>query len=103
MALQLETTLPKNKSGNWWLITGVNLNIWNNITVVNYGLWKDQASALAKDDPVAIYQATVEGDANTAVTSQLGTEGVTPTNLAYTYLKNVVKYPIDFSTAELVP
>lgn len=100
MALSLETNLPRNKNGNYWVITGVVMNFELNTTVINYALWKDESEHQNKYDAVEGFQTKLEKQENTEALQELISGATNPKSLAYNHLKTKVKYPVDFSLAE---
>ena len=101
MALEITATID-NKTGNYWVVTGIVSTYVLSTHVINYGFWKDSQAYTDKEPPIKTYQIKLQGQEYTDFETALLTEGNTPKVEAQNYIKNNVKLPVDLSTANEV-
>lgn len=100
MALRLNYELPKNKVGDYWRILSIANNFEDNIVVIHLGLFKNEETALNKEDPIYVYQIeNFSGEDNPFSLKELSKSKQNPKSIGYNAIKTL-KYPINFTEAE---
>jgi len=95
--------LPKNKQGDCWLITGVNLGFSSPISVFNVALYESIERFLAGDDYLYLApQLILKGNENPFSSQVISSQSINLILLAYQTVQNNLKIPFDFSQAELI-
>lgn len=103
MYLKKNHQLPKNKQGDCWLITGVNLGFSVNICVFNVALYESYERFLAGDDYLYLTpQLILKGTENPFSSEVISSQQINLILLAYQTVKNNLKVPFDFLEAELI-